>query len=112
MKSRMPKWKFWMWEGGGVSLLAGLGIALWPELAKTSPAPGLTIALTGGTNALTLTITNGVTNEYYEIYSRIDLQALNWDFFTNGTIGQTSFNAFTYPALHRFYKARATNDWD
>jgi hypothetical protein len=86
-------------------------IALWPELARTSPAPGLSVALTGS-NLLTLTITNGVTNEYYEIYSKIQLEAPDWSFFTGGTLGQTSFSTFTYPAQQRFYRARATNDWD
>ena len=108
---RTWKWKFWMWGGGGMGFLVCLAIALWPELAKTSPAPGLSIALTSS-NLLVLTITNGVTNEYYEIYAKIQLQAQDWSFFTNGAQGQTSFTSATFPAQSRFYRARATNDWD
>ena len=107
----MRKWKFWIWGGGGMGLVACLAISLWPYLAKTSPAPGLSIALTGS-NLLTLTITNGLTNEYYEIYSEIQLEAPTWSFYAGGSLGQTSFLASNFPAMLRFFKARATNDWD
>ena len=111
MNEHQRGWKFWLWSGGGIGFLFCMLMALWPELAKTSPAPGLTIALTSS-NIVTLTITNGVTNEFYEVYSKIQLQTLDWTFFTNGTSGQTSFTAATFPAQSRFFRARATNDWD
>lgn len=111
MNDQSRKWKFWMWGGGGMGFLLCMMIALWPEFAETSPAPGLSIERLS-TNAVTLTITNGVTNEFYEIYSRVDLQAPIWDFFTNGTLGQTSWPVATSPIQRRFFEARANNDWD
>jgi len=111
MNEHQRRWKFWLWGGGGIGFLFCILMALRPELAKTSPVPGLTIALTSS-NIVTLTITNGVTNEYYEVYSKIQLQEQDWIFFANGTMGQTSFLSSNFPAQSRFFRARATNDWD
>lgn len=111
MSEQNRKWTLWVWGSGGLGLLVCVAIMFWPKLAGTSPAPGLSIALTGS-NAAVLTITNGVTNEYYEIYSRIALDLDDWGFFTNGTLGQTSFPVSIGPVMQRFYRARATNDWD
>ena len=111
MDKEMHKWKWWLWGSGGMSLLICVTLALWPERGRSSPVPGLSITRTSS-NLLTLTITNGVTTEYYEIYSKIQLHLPDWNFFTNGLQGQTSFTAATFPGQSRFFRARATNDWD
>jgi hypothetical protein len=68
-------------------------------------APVLTIA-PSGSNAVVVSITNGVTNGLYQIYYREDLSTNSqWFYFTNGTAGQTNFYINIGDTITGFFEA-------
>jgi hypothetical protein len=68
-------------------------------------APGLTIAPTG-TNEVSITITNSVTNGLYQLYYREFLtEDYPWVLFTNGNTGQTNFIANMGDTISGFFQA-------
>jgi hypothetical protein len=58
-----------------------------------------------------VTVTNGVTNEFYEIYSVNNLTN-PWSLVATGSVQVTNFSIWMGPDLQRFFKARAGRDWD
>ena len=73
--------------------------------------PGLTIALSNDT--VMLTVTNGATNVFYEIYATNAVSSnLTWSLSATGGLGVTNFSVPMGAATINFFKARAGNDWD
>jgi len=96
----------------GAGLLALAMVVGIPKLGRSSPIPGLSIRLIGGTN-IELVVTNGVTNEFYEIYSTNGLQSNTaWSLLYTGYEGVTSFLWEIGPEQRRYFKARSGKDWD
>ena len=73
--------------------------------------PYLTIASTG-TNQVTVSIANGITNAFYEIYSVEFLTDTNWLLAAEGTLGQTNFIFSTSQTDTGFFRAVNGNDFD
>jgi hypothetical protein len=68
-------------------------------------APVLTIVPTG-TNAVSITITNGSASGLYQLYYRPFLtEDYPWVLFTNGTTGQTNFIANMGDTISGFFEA-------
>jgi hypothetical protein len=96
---------------------AGLGIASvalvllgWAPWGQGSPAPGLKPgAISNG--YFTVTVTNGITNEFYEIYGLNNLTN-QWNLVATGDVQVTNFSIWMGPDLQRFFKARSGRDWD
>ena len=97
------------WPACAGFVLTLVVIALAPKLAQTSPAPGLSPGpVTNG--YLGLTVTNGVTNEFYEIYTTPTIEAGHmWTLSVTGALQQTNFSVPIGPAWTGFFKARAGN---
>ena len=90
--------------------LAGLAVAAVVTVyacvsAWGQTAPGLTIAPTG-TNTVSITITNGVTNGLYQLYYREFLtEDYPWVFLTNGASNQTNFLFNMGDTISGFFEA-------
>ena len=94
-----------------LALTGGLALALIHASALAT-APGLTIALSTNDGVL-LTVTNGESSEFYEIYSTNSIADYTaWSLSITGSVGQTNFYVPMGPATAWFFKARAGNDWD
>ncbi len=90
-----------------------VGVALVVERAGAQAAPGLTIGLSG-TNLL-IVITNGSSSVNYEIERTAilgDTENFPWTYYTNGTLGQTSFVAFFGIETRGFFRAAVGLDFD
>ena len=101
------------WIATLLGFVCGLAVLLVvPKLALTSPAPGLSPGpVTNG--YLGLTVTNGVTNEFYEIYTTPTLDpGYVWTLSVTGALEQTNFSVPVGPSWTGFFKARAGTDWD
>ncbi len=60
-----------------------------------------------------LTITNGSSTNYYEIYCKIDLDPMiPWSCVVTGALGQTNFSDLIGPSMGKFFRAAVDNDWD
>lgn len=90
--------------GGGFS---PMGVTYNPS----NNLPYLTIAPTG-TNQVTVTIINGITNTIYEIYGVEFLTDTNWALVAEGTAGQTNFVFPTDQMNTEFFQAVNGNDFD
>jgi len=102
------RWKFWLSLSSLELTLLIIGL---PKLGETSPPPALLAGpLTNG--FLSLTVTNGTNNEFYEIYGAPTVDSTNWSLVATGAVSVTNFAVPTYAALMGFFKARAGNDWD
>lgn len=106
----------WRWPANLiVSLLIVLAGGVAFILVRSSAlatAPGLNISLSTN-NGVLLTITNGESTEFYEIYSTNSLAEFTaWSLSITGDVGITNFYVPMGPVTMRFFKARAGNDWD
>jgi hypothetical protein len=111
MKTERRRWGRWLGSGILGTLLLGCvlwGVVPWAETAPFGIKPG---AITE-TN-FSLTITNGQSTNYYEIYLYDILQENALSIRTiAGSIGQTNFTIDTEGRPWLFYKAAEDNDWD
>jgi len=96
----------------GAALIALL--AYLPRLGNTSPIPGLTAILSNDNSTLTLTVTNAVTNEYYQIYTvpALDPFGFTWSIMATGALGQSNFDLTIGPGFSGFFKAESGLDRD
>jgi hypothetical protein len=96
---------------GGGSLLALF--TLWATLhAGGQSAPVLKIALTG-TNQVTVTVTNGIATNLYELFYTPFLGSnANWQPLSDGIIGQTNFTFMIDQTQFGFFRALTGNDLD
>jgi hypothetical protein len=89
-------------------------VALVVEKATAQvPIPGLTVGLSG-TNLL-LVITNGSSLANYEIERTPvlgDEVGFPWTYYTNGTLGQTSFVAYFGIETRGYFRAAVGTDFD
>lgn len=115
MKITCGGWSWWRWIGSaglGFSLLGLilLGITHW---GQSSPIPAVKITASSN-NVVTITVTNGVTNEIYEIYRRLSLHSNDlWSLMvTSSFVGQTNFTITNGARQMSFYKAESGNDRD
>src|SRR2546425_8161082 len=93
-----------------IAVIFGVGVAL-PRVARTSPIPGLSAVLTA-TGTVSLTVTNGVTNEYYTIFTQDFLDTnFPWSGSITGRLGQTNFSVPIGQAF-RFFRAESGVDRD
>jgi hypothetical protein len=93
MKTLKKNWA----ELTGIVNLAALGVLVAYTCVSgwSQSAPVLRIAVTG-TNQVSITVTNGLTNGLYQLYFREFLDTnYEWLLLTNGTTGQTNFTAST-----------------
>ena len=104
----------------GAFALAGLAICAVYACVSAwgQTAPGLSIALTG-TNQVTITVTNGVTNGVYSIWftEALDTNALvftngSWVLVATGATNQTSFPFTLGNSETGFFQALIGNDFD
>lgn len=89
MKTRLKNhWKLLGGPFGLISVVIAIRLG-----AQSLPAPGVTIARTS-TNEYLISITNGITNAVYSVYSTLELgnAAYPWTLLTNGTPGVTNFS--------------------
>jgi len=101
----------WFGFAGSCIGLITLALTWWPGVGWTSPIPGVKAVLsTNGT--LSITVTNGVTNEYYTIYTQDYLDTnIRWSGSITGAIGQTNFSV-TIGQSFRFFRAESGIDRD
>lgn len=82
------------------SLVVYACISVWGQTA-----PGLRIAVTG-TNQVTITVTNAVTNAQYQLYYREFLDTnSDWLFLTGGAVGQSNFPVNIGDTVQGFFQA-------
>jgi hypothetical protein len=94
-----------------LALAGGLAFVLLRATVNAA-APGLSITL-ANSNTVLLTVTNGATNVYYEIYSTNAVSDnMAWSLSATGGLGVTNFSVPMGAATINFFKARAGNDWD
>ena len=118
MKLQQQKWARRAKALGAVSLILMVTVvAAWRVLSQSSP-PALSIALTG-TNEVTLTVTNGVATNLYEIWwtEFLDTNALTltngaWQLVYPGVTGQTNFVMDLWDTQMGFFRALKGNDFD
>jgi hypothetical protein len=97
--------------------LAFLFLLLSFHFLRADP-PALSIFLSAS-NQVSLTVTNGVNTNIYEIYfseflstnSIFDANS-GWTFWASGATGQTNFIATTDETETGFFRALNGNDWD
>jgi hypothetical protein len=95
---------------GGIYLLFTF-LTLTPAWSQTN-APALSISLTAS-NQVTLTITNGIGTNVYEIYYTEFLTTNSeWTLLSTGSQGQTNFLANIDETETGYFKAVNGNDWD
>ena len=91
-----------------------VGMAALIERATAQvPVPGLTVGLSG-TNLL-IVITNGSSSVNYEIERTAilgDTENFPWTYYTNGTLGQTSFVAMFGIETRGYFRAAVGLDFD
>jgi hypothetical protein len=111
IKITAEKHSFWL-RHVGILISLSLAMALfYPGRARTSPIPGLTASITSN-GFISLTVTNGVTNEFYTIYGKPALDTnFPWSGFTNGVMGQTNF-LVPLDSAFGFYRAESGLDRD
>lgn len=98
--------KNWIAAAGALATCAALRGLVWTIEAQTVPQPVLMITNIGS-NQFSITISNGVTNAYYEIYHTPMLgnSAYPWTLQIEGAIGQTSFSVNMGMMLSGFFRA-------
>jgi hypothetical protein len=114
MKIRSDGWRQRIRAAIPLAVILGLVLCAVVPWSKSSPIPGVTITAFSN-NTVTITVTNGVTNEFYEIYTRPFLQtneAYLWSLTVTGSLGVTQFTIFNGARQMRFFKAEAGNDKD
>jgi|SRR6266850_5081731 len=90
-----------------------LSVAGLPRLGRSSPIPGISAVMSNDNATLWLTVTNGVTNEFYTIYSKLALDDnIPWSGSITGMFGQTNFAVIVAPGLSGFFKAESGTDRD
>lgn len=102
----------WVSSAWFATVLLGLSLVGLARWGQSSPAPALKPGpISNG--YFWVTVTNGVTNEFYEIYSLNDLTVTNpWNLVATGAVEVTNFSILMGPSLQRFFKARSGRDWD
>jgi hypothetical protein len=103
MKTLRKNWT----KVAGMTAFAGLAVMVAYACISAwgQTAPGLSIAPTG-TNEVSITITNGVTNGLYQLYYREFLtEDYPWVLFANGNTGQTNFIANMGDTISGFFQA-------
>ncbi len=113
IKNHIWGWNHWMGSASLGLLIVSIALVIGlPRLGQTSPIPGLSAALTSS-NTLLLTVTNGVSTEYYTVYSKAALQTnFSWSGSITGALGQTNFTVPLGPGLSGFFKAESGTDRD
>ncbi len=108
IKNHIWGWNHWMGSASLGLLIVSIALVIGlPRLGQTSPIPGLSAALTSS-NTLLLTVTNGVSTEYYTVYSKAALQTnFSWSGSITGALGQTNFTVPLGPGLSGFFKAES-----
>jgi hypothetical protein len=100
----------------GAILLGWILFATWRVWSQTAP-PALSITLTG-TNTVTLTVTNGVSTNLYEIWwteflsGDVAITDGAWIDVYDGTTGQTNFPMILGDTDTGFFRAVNGNDFD
>jgi hypothetical protein len=96
-----------------LAIFGGALVIVTTLTAWAQTAPVLTMAKTG-TNTFSISITNGVPTNVYNLYRTPvldNLTAYPWKFVTNGTAGQTNFTVTSGAVATEFYQVMvATNN--
>jgi hypothetical protein len=100
----------WVGSAGLATFLLGLVLLGWARWGESSPAPGLKPGVISN-GYFSVTVTNGVTNEFYEIYGLNNLTN-PWSLIVTGDVQVTNFSIWMGPDNQRFFKARSGRDWD
>lgn len=98
--------KNWAKLAGTIGLA---GLAMFTLYACVSAwgqsLPGVKMSLTNGGSAVWVTVTNGVSTSKYQIYTKENLDDVDWILTTNGLNGETNFLLSTGDAESQFYRA-------
>lgn len=101
----------WVSSAGFAAVLIGVIFLGWTPWGESTPF-GIQPGAITSTN-FSLTITNGYSTNYYEIYLYDVLEEDALSIRTvPGTLGQTNFTIDTEGRPWLFYKAAVDNDWD
>jgi len=99
------------WTKLAGTILATLIITLIAQ-AQSIPQPGITIAITNGSQ-LSITVTNGVAYGYYSLYNQHVLGSGTWTLIsTNDVLDDTNFVVNPFPYYEGYYLVAASTNWN
>jgi hypothetical protein len=99
------------WTKLAGTILATLIITLIAQ-AQSIPQPGITIAITNGSQ-LSIIVTNGVAYGYYSLYNQHVLGSGTWTLIsTNDVLDDTNFVVNPFPYYEGYYLVAASTNWN